>query len=247
MKYAIRISYIGKGYSGWQIQPDARSIQEEIERALFSVTQEEIRITGAGRTDKGVNALGQVASFEIKRKEFSNPEKLILALNFHLPEDIRILEAQEVSKEFNARYSAKKREYRYFIYEGISCPPFLSDYVWWRKSLTKWDLVLAKKACKLLEGEHNFRSFCREEECPENSIRTLERVKIRKMKKLIMLSVKGKSFLTNMIRIMVGNIDAVATGKRDLEWLEGLLEGKSRSESAMTVPASGLWFWGVEY
>ena len=245
MKYAIRISYIGKGYSGWQIQPDARSVQEEIERALLKITHEEIRITGAGRTDKGVNAAGQTASFEIKRE--IKPEKLILALNFHLPEDIRILEAKEVSEDFNARYSAKKREYRYFIYEGIACPPYLNDYVWWRKSLKKWDLVLAKKACKILEGEHNFRSFCREVECPENSIRTLDRVKIRKIKNLIMLSVKGKSFLTNMIRIMVGNIDNVATGKKDFQWLEGLLDGKSRSESAMTVPASGLWFWRVEY
>ncbi len=249
MKYAIYISYLGKNYSGWQLQPDAKNIQAEIEAALFKISRENIRVIGAGRTDRGVNALAQVASFDISREW--QPEKLLLALNFHLPLDIRIMKVSRVSENFNARYSAKLREYKYFIYEGISCPPFLSDIVWWRKCSSdhKWDISLAKQACKLIEGKHDFRAFCKTEECPEDSVRTIQRAKLRRIcnGKIIILSVKAQSFMTNMIRIIVGNINAVATGKKNLEWLENLLTGKSRSESAMTAPASGLCFWGADY
>ncbi len=249
MKYAIKISYLGKNYSGWQIQPDTNTIQLEIENVLKKITHEEIRITGAGRTDKGVNAVAQIASFRIN-KDWEN-DKLLLALNFHLPDDIRIIEVKKVNEDFNARYSAKSREYRYFIYEGRACPPYLSEYVWWKKNKF-WNMDLARKACKLLEGEHNFRAFCRREECPENPIRTLEKVNLHKIKlnktgNIIILRVKGKSFLTNMIRIIAGNINEVATENQNLEWFSELLNGKERTESAMTAPAQGLWFWSAYY
>ncbi len=245
MKYAIKIAYSGKNYSGWQVQDEANSIQEEIEKALYKISGEKIRITGAGRTDKGVNAIGQVASFSTSK--IWKPDKLVLAMNFHLPDDIRIMRAHEVNEDFNARYSAKSREYKYFIYEGISCPPFISDYVWWRKSLKRWDMRMARQAYKVLEGEHDFRAFCRETECPENSVRTLYKVSLKKFGSFIILTVRGKSFLTNMVRIISGNLNLIATGERDLSWLKILLEGKSRQESGMTAPAQGLFFWKVEY
>ncbi|MBQ3764913.1 MAG: tRNA pseudouridine(38-40) synthase TruA [Synergistaceae bacterium] len=244
MNYCAKVSYIGKNYSGWQVQPDSISVQEVIERALSKIEGTDIRITGAGRTDKGVNAWGQTASFRLSK--VIKPEKLQLAMNFYLPEDVRIMKVSEVPDDFNARYSALSREYKYFIWNGRVCPPVLNDFVWWRKA-EQWDMNPAREACKILQGRHNFRAFCRAVECPDDSFRTIDSLRIRKRKSLIIISVKAQSFLTNMVRIIVGNIDRVASGKNDLSWLEGLLSGSERSESAMTVPACGLWFWRVNY
>ncbi len=244
MNYAAKISYIGKNYSGWQIQPDAVSIQEIIENVLAKIAGHEIRITGAGRTDKGVNAWGQTASF--KMEKIFEPNKLRLAINFYLPEDIRIIKIFTVPEDFSARYSALTREYKYFIWHGAVCPPMLNNFVWWRKG-QPWDMELAKRACELIEGRHNFKAFCRAGECPDNPFRTIEKLKIRNRGKLSVISVKAPSFLTNMVRIITGNINSVALKKKSLEWLEDLLNGGERTESAMTVPACGLWFWRVNY
>ncbi len=244
MKYAAKISYVGKNYSGWQIQPDAVSIQEIIENALAEIEGVKVRITGAGRTDKGVNAWGQVASFTMNKN--IEPEKLRLAMNFYLPEDIRVMKISCVPEDFNARYSALSREYKYFIWHGWVCPPMLNNYVWWRKG-KEWDMNKAREACRIIEGRHNFRAFCRAVECPEDPCRTIDSLRIKNRGSLSIISVKAPSFLTNMVRIIVGNINAVSTGRKNINWLEGLLSGNERSESAMTAPACGLWFWKVNY
>lgn len=244
MRYAARISYLGKNYSGWQVQPDALSVQEVIEGALGKISGAPVRITGAGRTDKGVNAWGQVASFDLA-KEFT-PDKLRLAINFYLPEDIRIMKIYNVPDDFSARYSANSREYKYFIWNDYVCPPFMNNFVWWRKG-REWDMNLAKKACEMIQGRHNFRAFCRAGECPDDPYRTIDNIKIRKRGNLSIISIKAQSFLTNMVRIITGNINEIALGKRNLEWLEGLLSGGERIDSAMNTPACGLWFWKVSY
>ena len=244
MKYAAKISYLGKNYSGWQIQPDALSIQEIIEEVLFKISGSHVKITGAGRTDKGVNALGQIASFELDK--IFTPDKLRLAINFYLPEDIRIMKIFTVPEDFNARRSAKSREYKYFIYHSPVCPPMFNNFVWWRKGQS-WDLNLARQACELIQGRHDFKAFCRKGECPDDSYRTIDRLRIRQRENLSIISVKAQSFLTNMVRIIVGNINEVAIKKKPLSWLENLLTGGERNESSMTVPACGLWFWKVNY
>ena len=244
MKYAAKISYIGKNYSGWQIQPDSLSIQEVIEGSLAKISGSLVKITGAGRTDKGVNAWGQIASFNLDK--IFLPEKLRLAINFYLPEDIRIMKIFTVPYDFNARRSALSREYKYFIYHGQVCPPVLNNFAWWRKG-KKWNLDLARKACELIQGRHDFKAFCRKGECPEDSHRTIDKLRIRQRGNLSIISVKAQSFLTNMVRIIVGNINEVAIEKRPLTWLEDLLQGSERNESSMTVPACGLWFWKVNY
>lgn len=244
MNYAVKVSYIGKNYSGWQVQPDAISIQEEIESALGKIAGVPIRITGAGRTDRGVNAWGQVASFRMGKD--IPPEKLRLAVNFYLPDDIRVMRAYYVPESFNARYSALSREYKYFVYHGHVCPPMMNNFVWHRKAKI-WDTNLARECCKMIQGRHNFRAFCRAGECPEDPLRTIDTLRIRQRGNLSIISVKAQSFLTNMVRIIVGNIDSVSAGKKSLGWLEGLLTGSERTESAMTVPACGLWFWRVNY
>ncbi|MBQ7217265.1 MAG: tRNA pseudouridine(38-40) synthase TruA [Synergistaceae bacterium] len=242
--YAAKISYLGKNYAGWQVQPDALSVQEVIEGVLAQINGSPVRITGAGRTDKGVNAWGQVASFGLA-KNFE-PDKLRLAMNFYLPEDIRIMKIYPVSSDFNARKSALLREYKYFVYHGYVCPPVMNNFVWWRKG-RNWDMDLARKACTMIQGRHNFRAFCKTGECPEDPCRTIDSIRLRNRGGLSILTLKAQSFMTNMVRIIVGNVNSVALGKNSLAWLEGLLSGRERSESAMTVPACGLWFWRVKY
>ena len=245
MNYSATVSYIGKNYSGWQVQPDSISVQQVIESALAKIEGVPVRITGAGRTDKGVNAWGQVASFSLGKN--IAPEKLRLAVNFYLPDDIRIMQARYVPEGFNARYSAVSREYRYFVYHGRVCPPMLHNFVWHRKSAIAWDMSLAREACRMIQGRHDFTAFCRAGECPDDPHRTIASLRIRSKGNISIITVKAQSFLTNMVRIIVGNVDAVATGKKSLAWLDGLLAGSGRSESAMTVPACGLWFWRVNY
>ncbi|MBQ7155394.1 MAG: tRNA pseudouridine(38-40) synthase TruA [Synergistaceae bacterium] len=244
MKFAAVISYLGKNYSGWQVQPDALSVQEVLEGVLAKINEAPVRITGAGRTDRGVNAWGQAASFSLD-KDIA-PEKLRLAMNFYLPEDIRVMKIFAVQSDFDARRSALWREYRYFVWHGWVCPPALNNYVWWRKG-KNWDMDIAREACSIIQGRHNFRAFCRAGECPDDPFRTIDRLKIRNRGPLSIITVRAQSFLTNMVRIIVGNVNALALGKQSLDWLEGLLSGGERSDSAMTVPACGLWFWKVNY
>ena len=245
MKYAAKISYIGRNYSGWQVQPDALSIQEIIEGVLAKIDGIPVRITGAGRTDKGVNAWGQVASFAMTKQ--IAPDRLRMAMNFYLPDDIRVMKISYVPDDFSARYSAISREYKYFVYHGHVCPPVMNNFVWHRKSSVKWDMALARECCNMIQGRHNFRAFCRAGECPDDPFRTIDSLRIRTRGNLSVISVKAQSFLTNMVRIIVGNIDTVAAGKKSPAWLEELLTGSERTESAMTVPACGLWFWRVNY
>lgn len=255
-KYAAQVAYMGGSYAGWQRQTPAEGgpvlgVQQVLEEALSELSSSSVKVTGAGRTDKGVHALGQVASFELEREW--PLERLRLAVNFYLPEDVRVVKVFPVAPDFNARRSALWREYRYFVWHGWVCPPHLNGRVWWRK--VDWDLDLARSACRLLEGEHDFRAFCRTGECPEQSVRTLSRLRLQRWGAMSVLTVRAPSFLMNMVRILVGNIDAVARtrwgspgGKRrPLSWLEKLLSGVERSGSAMTAPACGLWFWRAAY
>lgn len=244
MKYAAKISYLGKNYSGWQIQPDSPSVQEVIEKVLAAISGSPVRITGAGRTDKGVNAWGQVASFELAKS--LEPERLMMAMNFYLPEDIRVMKISQVMSNFDARRSALSREYKYFIWHGRVCPPVMNNFVWWRKG-RDWDISLARKACEMIQGRHNFKAFCRAGECPEDPYRTIDAIRLRTRGNLSVFSIRARSFLTNMVRIIVGNVNSIALGKERLSWLEGLLSGSERDQSAMTVPACGLWFWRVKY
>ena len=242
--YAAKISYIGKNYSGWQVQPDALSIQEVVEGVLAKINTSPVRITGAGRTDSGVNACGQVASFSLAKS--IEPDRLRMAMNFYLPEDIRVMKVYPVDSGFNARRSALSREYRYFIYHGYVCPPVLNNYVWWRKGRA-WNMELAREACRMIQGRHNFRAFCKTGECPDDPYRTIDAIRLRNRGSLSIISIRAQSFLTNMVRIIIGNVNNIALGKNSLSWLEELLCGGERSDSGMTVPACGLWFWRVKY
>jgi tRNA pseudouridine38-40 synthase len=146
---------------------------------------------------------------------------------------------------FDARRCALWREYRYFIWHGRICWPHARGFVWHRKR--PWDAEKARSACGVLEGRHDFRAFCKTGECPEDSVRTIRRARYKKMGDLSLIIVRAPSFLMNMVRIMIGNIDKVARGEEPLSWLEGLLTGAERALSGVTAPPDGLFFWRAAY
>ncbi|WP_296867462.1 tRNA pseudouridine(38-40) synthase TruA [Thermovirga sp.] len=243
-RYAIKISYNGKNFSGWQKQPGGRTVQGTLENVLQLLAGHPVTVCAAGRTDKGVHAVGQIVSFDLERSW--DPQKLLLAVNANLPEDVSAIKAFDVEESFHARYSALWREYVYFIWTAKTCYPHFRDYVWHRKQ--EWDLKKVKQACRCFLGEKNYRAFCRKSECPPNASRTIYKAEIFTRGDLVWFRVRGNSFLTNMVRIMVGTLDCIGTGKQDIDYLESLFEDKAeRPNAGPTAPAKGLFFWKVGY
>lgn len=244
MRFAACVSYNGGLFSGWQLQPGCFTVQEETEKVLSLLNNGAVRITGAGRTDAGVHARGQVCSFELSDKWSAN--KLMLAVNANLPVGIQFMKVAEVPDDFNARFDAVSREYVYFIWHNRAIYPHIEPFVCHIKA-RDYDWQLASQACRFFEGEHDFSAFCKKNEVPDNAVRTIHSIKLRKRGNLVWLHVKGNAFLMNMIRIMLGNLELVAQKKRPPEWIKTLLDGGVREEGGRTFPPQGLFFWRVNY
>ena len=152
----LTLQYDGSGFSGYELQPGKRTIRAEIEAALQKLFQEKTKLISASRTDAGVHALGQVVNFSLQND--IQPDKIVPALNSVLPEDIRVITAEAVRPEFNARFAAKKKEYEYLIFNGRECPPHLRGITWLVKP--KLDLGAMRQAAKYLVGKQDFASFC---------------------------------------------------------------------------------------
>lgn len=243
-RYAIEIAYDGASFKGWQAQPGERSVQEAVERALVELGCG-ARIHGAGRTDAGVHARAQVAHFD--HAKCWEPRRLTLALNACLPASVSVMRSAVVARDFDARRSAVAREYRYFIWNASTCYPHIRPYVLWLRG-AHYDWARARAAARMLVGEHDFRAFCRLEDCPDATRRAITHSKIARRGSLIVYRVRANAFLTNMIRIAVGNILHIAEGKRDDAWLRALLSGVcDRRASAQTVSPDGLFFWRATY
>lgn len=243
-RYSCVISYDGGKFSGWQTQPDCVTVQESLEDALSILNGAPVKVTGAGRTDAGVHARGQTASFLMSREW--EPRRLLLALNANVPDGMSVTSVQPRPMDFDARRGALWREYAFFVWRAPFCYPMIRPYVWWKKK-DNWDHDRIRAACRLLEGQHDFTAFCRASELPDNPIRRMHFVRYVRRGCLSVFRIRGDAFMTNMVRIMVGNLDAVGSGARSLSWLAGLLHGGSRTDSAVTVPPSGLFFWRVGY
>lgn len=243
-RYSCTISYDGGKFFGWQTQPRCVTVQESLEKALSLINGSPVKVTGAGRTDAGVHSRGQTASFLMSERWL--PRKMLLAINANLPDGAAVTSVSERALDFDARRDALWREYAYFVWRGSFCYPMAKPYVWWKKK-DNWDDALLREACSMLSGRHDFSAFCRASEVPENAVRRMHFVRHVRRGHLSVFRIRGDAFLTNMVRIMVGNLDAVASGARPLSWLGGLLRGGSRTESAVTVPPTGLFFWRVGY
>lgn len=245
MRYAAKVAYDGSLFSGWQKQPGVtgETIQGYLERALAVLNKRETAVVAAGRTDRGVHALGQVISFETMFEW--DRRKLRNALDANLPASISIMEVAAVPEDFSARRSALWREYVYFVWKEHGCPPHIAPYVW--KNTVPWDRDLIRRMCSLLKGRHDFSAFCRKADLPENAERTILSSGLAGKGSLLRIRIRGESFLTNMIRIIIGSMDLVASGKRDVSWFETVLSGGERSHAGPTAPACGLFLMKAGY
>ncbi|MCI8346761.1 MAG: tRNA pseudouridine(38-40) synthase TruA [Bacilli bacterium] len=244
MRYLLTISYDGTNYCGYQAQPNFPTIQETLEMAIKKVNNNKKRILqSSGRTDKKVHALGQCAHVDLDIDITS--KKLKRALNSNLPNDIHIVKVEKVSNEFHARYSAKSKEYRYFINLG-EYNPIERNYVF--QYNYKLDIKKMKKAIKIFLGVHDFRAFVTENKDKKNCVRKITRASIKKVSKdKYVFIFKGNGFLRYQIRNMVGILIKLGEGKIDRKELKEILESKNREKTGVTAKAEGLYLVRVEY
>lgn len=247
---ALTISYNGEPFSGFARQPAQRTVQGELESALETVLRRPVETTGAGRTDAGVHALGQVVSFELQEDENPQPHELLRSLGALCGPHISVAEVREAAPGFSARFSAEAREYRYRIVSGPVAPIFLAPYAWWVKRTL--DLSAMREAAESLLGEHDFKSFCvAGSAIGKPTTRRLELVEISTGmdcgEHVGVVRVVGNSFLHSMVRVIVGSLVEVGTGRRPPEWMGEVLAGCDRSLAGPTAPACGLTLWHVSY
>jgi len=245
----LTIAYDGTEFSGWQVQPDAATIQGLLWSAIGRITGENVLPQGSGRTDAGVHALAQVASFTTE--SVIPAANFLRALNDVLPPAIRILQVEEVPADFHARRSAQAKTYRYRIYRGDICPPFRARYVW------HFPYPLAEEAMKdaarEVEGEHDFTSFAAVD--PErnlegrdiSSVRTVFSSVFEREEEELIYTVRGRGFLHHMVRNLVGTFILVGKGTLQVSDIARILQARERSSAGATAPASGLCLVSVEY
>ena len=243
MRYLIDFSYSGAQFNGYQKQPGLRCVQTEIEKVLTNINnKKDVVIYSAGRTDSKVNALHQMAHFDLDKKIESY--KLKGALNSYLPNDIHINSVNMVDDNFHARYMVKKKTYEYKISTN-EYNPLEKDYIYqYGKSL---DIEKMKKAINYFKGTHDFTSFTCAEDKREDKVRCISKVSLKEKKGIISIIFEGKGFLKYQVRNMVGLLIKIGEEKEDAKSIPLLLEKKDRRVIGQTAPACGLTLVNVEY
>ena len=241
MRYFIELSYNGKNYHGWQIQPDAISVQEKLNNAISTIFQEKIEVVGAGRTDAGVHASQMFAHFNID-KELQ--KELVFKLNSILPNDIAVQQVFLVDDEKHARFDALSRSYEYKIWLGRN--PFLLDFSWQIHS-QKPDVNLMNKAAKLLLEYTNFQTFSKvKTEVYTFNCDVTEAFWVQKDNELT-FHISANRFLRNMVRAIVGTLIDVGLKKISVEDFRKIIESKNRGNAGLSVPAKGLFLTNIKY
>src|SRR5579883_1493495 len=243
------VAYDGSEFAGWQVQPDRKTIQGELSNALLELTGETVLPQGSGRTDAGVHALAQVVSF-VLQAPIPSPN-LWRALNHRLPSSIRVMSLDEVSSDFHARHSAREKTYRYRIFRGEICPPFLARYVYHHPY--PLDETCMARSAEMLVGEHDFTSFAavdpelRDSPEPRSNVRTIFASTLRRESDELLYEVRGNGFLHHMVRNIVGTLLWVAKNSLPPEEISKVLSAKDRSAAAATAPPQGLYLVSVKY
>jgi tRNA pseudouridine38-40 synthase len=238
------VAYDGTCYAGWQAQKNGRGIQTALERAIRALTGEPVRVIGSGRTDAGVHARGQAASF--RTASLIPTGKLPLALNAHLPQDIGVLAAAEMPADFHARKSATGKVYRYTIYNSRSRPVLERRYA--AHVAYRLDLEAMRSAAACLLGRHDFAAFATEQSRRAgHCVRTLRRLEIGQEEPRVLIEVEGDGFLYNMVRAIAGSLIEVGRGKYPPSWMREVLESRDRKRAGPTAPAKGLCLERVLY
>ena len=237
------IEYDGKGFNGWQKQPDRLNIQGEIEKAIEEITGEKVDLTASGRTDAGVHSLGQTANFKTDSK--IPTEKFAKAINSRLKKSIVIKSAEEVDEKFHSRYSVKSKSYRYIINNsenGTAIYRGLEYHV-----PMKLDYEKMNEAIKYFIGEHDFKAFKACGTSSKSSVRKILDGSVRKEGERVIIEVTGTGFLYNMDRIISGTLLDVGLGKIKPEDIPSIIESKDRTKAGKTLPAHGLYLLQVNY
>lgn len=253
--FKITLSYDGAEFSGWQAQPGRRTVQGEFERAWRQITGETVRVHAAGRTDAGVHAAGQVVSVESATS--IEPHAMVLALNAKLPADIAVRDASRAPDGFHATHDARRKRYRYTIYNDARRPVFMRRYAWHiPKPL---DIAAMHQAGQRLVGTHDFVSLQSTGSVRESTVRTVFAVDVNKpeagqggpeddeRRSLITIDVEGDGFLYNMVRTIAGTLVEVGRGRRAPAWIDHVIAAKSRCAAGQTAPPYGLTLLSVEY
>lgn len=245
----LTVAYDGAEFYGWQVQPERTTVQGTLASAIGRITGEKVLPQGSGRTDAGVHALAQVVTFTT---ESSVPAgNFVKALNDILPASVRVLDVAEMPSGFHARHAARAKSYRYRIYRGAICPPFLARYVWHYPY--PLDEAAMERAAGLVVGEKDFTSFAavdpergREAESRSN-VRTIFSSTWERAAEELIYSVRGSGFLHHMVRNLVGTFLLVGRGTLQVDDITRILEARERSAAGATAPASGLYLVSVEY
>lgn len=244
----VKLAYDGTNYNGWQIQINQKNvttIQAVVQEAVEKIFDEKVQVVGSGRTDAGVHALGQVINFKITSHKIP-AERIPKVLNSFLPQDIRALDCEEVSCDFHARFNAKKKWYRYAVYNHSMPNVFLRNHVSFENS--KIDVSLMRKAGSYLKGTHDFSSFCASGSLIKDYVRTVTFLKVWKRRRMIFIDIKANGFLYQMARIIAGTLLEIGKGKKITpQEISHILEARDRQRAGPTSPAEGLYLIKVFY
>ena len=241
MRYFIEFSYNGKNYFGYQIQPNEISVQEVLQKSLSTILREEIKTTGAGRTDTGVHAKKMFAHFDTER---NLDENLINQLNSYLPKDISVKRIFKVKDDFHARFDATFRTYEYYI--SLEKNPFTQDFAWQLRT-PNLDVKKMNEACKILFEYEDFESFSKVGGDNKTTFCQIYKAKWKQDGSELKLIISANRFLRNMVRAIVGTMVEVGKGKIQPEDLRKIIEAKHRNAAGSSAPAHGLFLVDVGY
>lgn len=254
----LRVAYDGTGYHGWQVQPNARTIEGELNRVLTQLTGEEVQVTGASRTDAGVHALGNVAVFDTASR--IPAEKFSYALNQRLPEDIVIQSSVQVDDDFHPRHCDCQKTYEYDILNRTFPLPAYRNTAYFLYG--DLDLDAMRRACRAFLGEHDFASFCAAGAQVQTTVRTIYSLEVLEQplteagrgvqsqqspERLLTIRVRGNGFLYNMVRIIAGTLVEVGRGHIRPEEVEGIIAACDRAKAGPTAPARGLKLVEIDF
>ena len=243
MRVLLRVAYDGTKYSGWQIQPNAITVEKVLIDALEALFGKKMEIIGASRTDAGVHAYGNVAVFDIDTR--MPAEKISYALNQRLPEDVRVQESKEVEADFHPRHRDCVKTYEYRIWNDKFESPLSRLYSHFYYGALDVDAM--REACGYFVGEHDFTSLCAAGSQVVDKVRTIYSLDVAKEGCLITIRVTGNGFLYNMVRIIAGTLIRVGEGKIKPSEISSIIEGKDRNLAGPTAPAKGLALVEIKY
>ncbi len=243
MRIAGCVEYDGSRFCGWQIQHGQFTVQEALESAASQIADHRVRVHGAGRTDSGVHACGQIFHFDTTSER--SKHSWVMGINSKLPEGISLIWTTAVPEAFHARFSALSRKYRYILLNRRVRPGFLIGKTgWYPRQL---NVATMNECARMLEGEHDFSAF-RSAQCSNKvSTKRVITAEVKRNDDWVWIDIEANGFLHHMVRNITGTLLAVGSGDRDPNWMREVMAGKDRTKAGVTAPADGLYFIGVSY